>query len=48
MREEFGGGVGLAVLTLRLVPWRIQVLLELASEDSLVINSSKHRVYIAH
>ena len=38
MREEFGGGAGLSVLSLRLVPWRIQVLLELAFEISLVIN----------
>ena len=50
MREEFGGSVGLSVLSLHLVPWQSQVLLELASEDSLVINfySSKHHVYIAH
>jgi hypothetical protein len=32
VREEFEGGVGLSVLSLRLVPWRIQVLPELASE----------------
>jgi hypothetical protein len=38
MREEFGGSVGLSVLSLRLVPWRNQVLIELASEISLVIN----------
>ena len=38
MREEFGGGAGLSVLSLWLVPWRIQVLLELASETSLVID----------
>jgi hypothetical protein len=38
VREEFRGGAGLLVLSLRLVPWRIQVLLELASEISLVIN----------
>jgi hypothetical protein len=36
--EEFGGGAGLSVLSLRPVPWRIQVLLELAFEISLVIN----------
>ena len=29
MREEFIGGVGLLVLSLRLVPWWIQVLFEL-------------------
>ena len=38
MREEFGGGAGLSVLSLQLVPWWIQVLSELASEISLVIN----------
>ena len=38
MREEFGGGAGLSVLSLWLVPLRIQVLLELAFEISLVIN----------
>ena len=38
MRKEFGGGVGLSVLSLWLVPWWIQVLSELASEISLVIN----------
>jgi hypothetical protein len=50
VREEFGGGAGLSVLSLRLVPWRIQVLPELASEISLVIksDSSKHLVYIVH
>jgi hypothetical protein len=50
VREEFGGGAGLSVLPLRLVPWQIQVLLELAFEISLVItcNSSKHLVYIVH
>jgi hypothetical protein len=37
VREEFGGSVGLSVLSLRLVPWWNQVL-ELASEISLVIN----------
>jgi hypothetical protein len=26
VRKEFGGGVGLSVLSLWLVPWRIQVL----------------------
>jgi hypothetical protein len=36
--EEFGGGVGLSVLSLRLVPWWIQVLFELVFEISLVIN----------
>jgi hypothetical protein len=36
--EEFGGGAGLLVLSLWLVPWRIQVLPELASEIPLVIN----------
>ena len=36
--EEFGGGAGQLVLSLRLVPWLIQVLVELASEISLVIN----------
>ena len=50
MREEFGGGVDLSVLSLWHVPWRIQVLPELVSEISLVINfdSSKHLVYIVH
>ena len=38
MSEEFGESVGLSVLSLWLVPWRNQVLLELASEDSLVID----------
>jgi hypothetical protein len=38
VREEFRGDVGLSVLSLRLVPWRIHVLSELASEISLVIN----------
>jgi hypothetical protein len=38
VREEFGGSVGLSVLSLWLVPWWNQDLLELASEDSLVIN----------
>ena len=33
-----GGGVGLSVLSLWLVPWQNQVLLELASEISLAIN----------
>jgi hypothetical protein len=37
-RKEFGGCVGLSVLSLRLVPWRNQVLHELASEISLVID----------
>ena len=36
--EEFGGGAGLSMLSLWLVPWWIQVLLELAFEISLVIN----------
>ena len=35
MREEFGEDVSLSVLSLRLVPWRIQVLSELASDISL-------------
>ena len=50
MREEFGGGAGLSVLSLWLVPWWIQVLLELAFKISLLINSdsSKHCVYIVH
>ena len=34
MREEFGESVGLSVLSLRLVPWRNQVRLELASDVS--------------
>jgi hypothetical protein len=38
VREEYGGGAGLSVLSLWLVPWWIQVLSELASEISLVIN----------
>ena len=38
MREEFGGSAGLLVLSLLLVPWWNQVLLELVSEDSLVID----------
>ena len=38
MREEFGGSAGLSVLSLWLVPWQNQVLLELASEISLAIN----------
>jgi hypothetical protein len=38
MREEFGGGAGLSVLSLWLVSWWIQVLPELASEISLAIN----------
>ena len=38
MREEFEGDVGLSVLALWLVPWQIQVLIELASEISLVTN----------
>jgi hypothetical protein len=38
VREEFGGGVGLSVSSLWLVPWWIQVLLELAFEISLAIN----------
>ena len=38
MREEFGGSAGLSVLSLWLVPWQNQVLLELVSEDSLVID----------
>jgi hypothetical protein len=38
MREEFGGGADLLVLSLRLVPWWIQVLPELAFEISLAIN----------
>ena len=48
MREEFRGGAGMSVLSLRLVPWRIQVLSELASKISLVStsDSSKHLVYI--
>ena len=50
MREEFGGYAGLLVLSLWLVSWWIQVLSELASEISLVINldSSKHLVYVVH
>ena len=38
------------MLSLRLVPWRIQVLLELAFKISLVTtsDSSKHLVYIIH
>ena len=49
MREEFRDA-SMLVLSLRLVPWRIQVLSELASEISLVINldSSKHLVYVVH
>jgi hypothetical protein len=38
VKEEFGGSVGLSVLSLQLVPWQNQVLIELASEISLVIN----------
>jgi hypothetical protein len=38
VRKEFGGSVGLSVLSLRLVPWQNQVHLELAFEISLVIN----------
>ena len=38
VREKFVGGAGLSVLSLWLVPWRIQVLSELVSEISLVIN----------
>jgi hypothetical protein len=38
VREEFRGGAGLSVLSLRLIPWWIQVLLQLASEIYLVIN----------
>jgi hypothetical protein len=38
VREEFRGGAGLSVLSLRLIPWWIQVLLELAFKISLVIN----------
>ena len=38
MREEFVGGAGLSVLSLQLVPRRIQVLSELAFEISLVNN----------
>jgi hypothetical protein len=38
VREEFGGSVGLSMLSLWLVPWWSQVLLELAYEISLVIN----------
>jgi hypothetical protein len=38
VREEFGEGAGLSVLSLWLVPWQIQVLSELASEIPLVIN----------
>ena len=38
MREEFGGDAGLSVLSLWLVSWWNQVLIELASEISLVIN----------
>ena len=43
-----GGGVGLSVLSLWLVPWWIQVLSKLASEISLepTSNLSKHLVYI--
>ena len=37
-REEFWRSPGLSVLTLRLIPWRNQVLLELASEISLVFD----------
>ena len=40
MREEFRGNAGLSVLSLWLVPWWNQVLLELAFEDSLVIDFS--------
>jgi hypothetical protein len=38
VREEFGGSVGLSVLSLWHLLWRNQVLLELVSEISLVIN----------
>jgi hypothetical protein len=38
VREEFRGSVGLSVLSLQLVPSQNQVLLELASKDSLVIH----------
>ena len=50
MRKEFGGDAGLSMLSLRLVPRRIQVLSELTFEISLVINcnSSKLLVYIIH
>jgi len=37
VREEFGEGADLSVLSLRLVPWWNQVLHELASKISLVI-----------
>ena len=50
MRDEFGGGASLSVLTLQLVPWWIQVLLELAFGISLVINFLFNLVivYIVH
>ena len=38
MREEFEGGAGLSVLSLWLVAWWIQVLFEIVSGISLVIN----------
>jgi hypothetical protein len=38
VKEEFGGTTGMSVLSLWLIPWRFQVLLELAFEISLVIN----------
>ena len=38
MREEFGGDVSLLMLYLWLVPVWNQVLLELASENSLLID----------
>jgi hypothetical protein len=38
VREVFGGSASLSVLSLRLVSWWSQVLLEHASEISLVIN----------
>jgi hypothetical protein len=38
VREEFGGSVGLSVLSLRRVPWWNQVLPKLASEIAVVIN----------
>ena len=37
-REEFWRSLGLSVLSLRLVSWQSQVLLELASEISLVVD----------
>ena len=45
MREEFGGGASLSVLSLRLVPWRKSTLrmrfIWFSTSDS-----SKHLVYI--